>query len=103
MKHRFLILFQLAVFAGLLMLFVYGFGNADTQVEEEDLNRVKLAIQQAALECYSIEGFYPENIEYLKEHYGLYLQEELYSVRYQYVGSNLMPDTNVYWKKGESQ
>lgn len=103
MKHKFLILFQIGVFIGVILLFVYGSQTADTQLEEEDLDRVKQAIQQAALECYSIEGFYPEDIAYLKEHYGLYLQEDLYSIRYSYVGSNIMPDTNVYWKEGELQ
>lgn len=96
MKHRLMILLNLVVFIGMMLLFVYGFHNTDATMDEEDLNRVKQAVQKAALECYSIEGFYPEDVEYLVEHYGLYLQEDLYSIRYGYIGSNIMPDTNVF-------
>lgn len=96
MKHKFMILFNVMIFAGMLLLFVYGFQRTDTTMDEEDLNRVKQAVQKAALECYSIEGFYPEDVKYLEQHYGLYLQKDLYTIRYGYIGSNIMPDTNVF-------
>lgn len=96
MKHKLMILINVMIFAGMLLLFVYGFQRTDTTMDEEDLNRVKQAVQKAALECYSIEGFYPEDVEYLEQHYGLYLQKDLYTIRYGYIGSNIMPDTNVF-------
>ena len=43
---------------------------------------------------------YPSNLDYLKEHYGLILNEDLYFISYEYEGENLMPNIYVY-RKGE--
>ena len=100
MKHSIRLILQLLAFVCMLVIFAIGFQKTDTTVDEKNLDRVKQAIQKAALECYSTEGFYPEDVSYLKEHYGLYLQEDLYKVRYEYVGSNIMPEPSVYRKGG---
>ena len=34
---------------------------------------------------------YPENIEYLEEHYGIQIDRTKYVVNYQTIGSNVMP------------
>lgn len=67
-------------------------------MSKEDTKRAKEAIRKAALECYSIEGAYPEELDYLKKHYGLVIQEDKYLIRYHFIASNIMPDTDVYWK-----
>ena len=92
MKHSIRLILQLLAFVCMLVIFAIGFQKTDTTVDEKNLDRVKQAIQK--------EGFYPEDVSYLKEHYGLYLQEDLYKVRYEYVGSNIMPETSVYRKGG---
>lgn len=66
----------------------------------QDKERVQQAIQKSLIECYSCEGFYPENIEYLKEHYGLIVNEEHYFISYDYEGENIMPQIYVY-RKGQ--
>lgn len=90
------IIIQVLLFGMLLGMFFYGFHSADQGLDQEDVRRVKQAVQKAALECYSIEGSYPTDIQYLKQHYGLYIQEEKYLIRYHYIGANIMPDTDVY-------
>ena len=50
---------------------------------------------QGAVQCYALEGFYPEDLTYLKEHYGLTYDSEKYVVSYEVIGSNLMPDVSV--------
>ena len=87
---------QLLLFLGILFIMVYGFTSTDQGLGKEDTQRAKEAIQKAALECYSIEGAYPQSLEYLKKHYGLYVQESAYRIRYQYIGANTMPDMDVY-------
>lgn len=81
-------------------MLVLGFQFADRGMASEDTKRAKDAIQRAAKECYSIEGAYPKDIEYLKEHYGLFIQEDNYMIRYHYIASNILPDSDVY-RKGE--
>lgn len=89
---------QLCIFICIIGIFIFGFQNTDQQVNAQDLQRVREAVQKAALECYSIEGKYPVNVTYLETYYGLYLQKELYNVRYEFVADNIMPQTNVYGK-----
>ena len=100
MKSKIHIIFKIFIFVALILVFLFGFQSAQQGLNKGDINRVEKAIQKAALECYSIEGAYPKNLEYLKKHYGLYIQEDKYLVRYHYVASNMMPDTDVY-RKGD--
>ena len=53
------------MFVGMLGIILYGFQNTDQGLDEEDRQRAKEAIQKAALECYSIEGAYPESLDYM--------------------------------------
>ena len=69
MKHKKKMLgLQLFMFMGILVMLYYGFSTADSGLSREDAQRAKEAIQKAALECYSIEGAYPQSLEYLKQH-----------------------------------
>lgn len=98
MKLRYIVI-QGMISGLILVIFIFGFQNTQDQVGEKDLERVKEAIQKAALECYSIEGKYPREVSYLMDHYGLLLQTDLYSVRYEYIAENIMPSTNIYVKQ----
>ena len=53
------------------------------------------AVHNAALTCYAVEGAYPGDLEYLREHYGLAYDQSRYLVRYDSFGTNLMPDISV--------
>lgn len=41
------------------------------------------------------EGAYPPDVDYLKEHYGLQIDERRYTIRYMAFAENLMPDITV--------
>ena len=45
--------------------------------------------------CYAAEGAYPPSLEYLKEHYGVQIDGERYTVHYMVIADNLMPDITV--------
>ena len=45
--------------------------------------------------CYAAEGVYPPNAAYLEEHYGVQIDHTLYTVKYEVIASNLMPDITV--------
>ena len=49
--------------------------------------------------CYASEGVYPPDLEYLKDHYGVQIDEERYTVFYERFAQNLMPDITVLEKK----
>lgn len=65
------------------------------RADQEGLALAEQSVRRAAVECYALEGAYPENLDYLKERYGLAVDEARYFVDYRYVASNLMPDITV--------
>jgi hypothetical protein len=42
-----------------------------------------------------VEGMYPDDLKYLREHYNLSYNEERYIVYYRPLASNLMPSIKV--------
>ena len=53
------------------------------------------AVLNAALTCYAVEGAYPEDLEYLRENYGLAYDDSRYFVTYDAFASNLVPEIFV--------
>lgn len=62
---------------------------------EEDLRRLEEALRRGCVACYAAEGVYPPDLDYLKEHYGVQVDETRYRVYYTVDASNLMPDITV--------
>lgn len=69
-----------------------GLWSRSSGIQVESIER---AIHEAALQCYALEGYYPEDLEYLSEHYGILLDEVHYQYHYQYVGGNIRPEIKV--------
>lgn len=72
--------------------------NVHKSKESENLNILSDAIRRSAVQCYAIEGFYPPNIEFLENNYGLVVDHDKYVVSYNVFASNIMPDIDVYLK-----
>lgn len=53
------------------------------------------AIIRGAVQCYAIEGRYPESLSYLEKHYGISYDKDRFVVSYEIVGSNTMPQVSV--------
>ena len=53
------------------------------------------AVHNAALTCYAVEGAYPEDLDYLREEYGLAYDQSRYMVTYDAFASNLVPEIYV--------
>ena len=85
----------------ILYLFLYSVGAMQSRTEEDRLNALTAAIKRASVQCYAIEGRYPSSVEYLKEHYGIVIDEEKYAVFYDGFPSNLMPDITVLPLEGK--
>lgn len=47
---------------------LFYFSDRSLNEQEQDLIR---ALRQSAVQCYAVEGFYPESPEYLEESYGI--------------------------------
>jgi len=63
---------------------------------EERRVRTEEAIQRALNLCYAQEGFYPAQLDYLIDHYGIQISADQYFVYYKTIGANIRPDVSVY-------
>ena len=89
-----LFLLPLLAVAGLLV-FLASLSNLEQGRSEEDKRQLEDALRRASVACYAAEGIYPPNLDYLREHYGIQIDETRYMVVYDVFASNLMPDITV--------
>lgn len=95
MKRRLLMALAVAVLLLLPLVLSDVAGRVGEQTAAESLELIRRSLDRAVVECYALEGFYPPDLTYLKERYGISIDERLYYVDYFYLGSNLMPDITV--------
>ena len=86
-----IVLVMLVILAGVWML-VSRVGTASSGAQTQF---VVDAVHNAALTCYAVEGAYPNNLEYLRSHYGLAYDQSRYMVTYSAFASNLLPEIYV--------
>ena len=85
--------------AAALLCFATAVNSLDSGRAEEDLRQLEETVRRSCVACYAAEGVYPPSLDYLKEHYGLQIDEERYTVKYSAFAENLMPDITVLEKK----
>lgn len=86
-----------SVIVFLLLLFCFGYGvqSVANTTDKAELKTLENAVRRNVIQCYAVEGRYPENIEYLEEHYALRYDKEKYFIGYEVFGENIMPDITV--------
>ena len=83
------------VAAAALLCFATALNSLDQGRAEEDMRQLEETRRRGCVACYAAEGVYPPDLDYLKEHYGLQVDEARYTVRYSAFAENLMPDITV--------
>ena len=63
--------------------------------QAEQLRMAEESLRRAVITCYALEGRYPPDVDYLREAYGLELQDEKYIVHYHIFAENIMPEFTV--------
>ena len=97
-KEFFRSIFAPLLAAAVLLCFLAGLSGISESQSEEGRQQLEEAIHRAAVSCYAAEGFYPPNIDYLTEYYGLQIDNSRYTVDYVVFAENLMPDITVLEK-----
>ena len=90
MKKR-SILLLLAV----LLCFLMAISRLEQGANAEGKRQLEDALRRTAVACYASEGFYPPDVDYMVQHYGLQYDEDTYRVHYEIFASNLMPEITV--------
>jgi len=79
----------------LTCLFLYGLGSFGRDTMQRQQSSLENALRRDIAQCYAVEGIYPPSLAYLKEHYGLTYDTDIFYIDYQPIGSNLYPDVTV--------
>lgn len=88
-------LISVLLFLAVLFGFVYAIGETTQQTLQEQKQNLEAAVEQSLLQCYVIEGRYPEDFAYLEEHYGISYDREQFRVDYRVYGTNMRPEIDV--------
>ncbi|MDR2771741.1 MAG: hypothetical protein LBB57_06860 [Clostridiales Family XIII bacterium] len=96
------IILPIALFLIVLALFVLAVSKIAGRSENEGMHLTEESIRRAAVQCYALEGVYPVDFEYLKEHYAVRPDESKYIIYYTYTASNLMPEIDVLFANAKT-
>lgn len=100
---KFPVLLSIAAFIILFFLFYSGIGSVSETNKNKQKESLETALNRSITQCYAVEGAYPPSLSYIKEHYGLTYDENLFFVDYQPIGSNIIPDVTILVRTGGSQ
>ena len=85
--------------AALLLCFLLvGVRRVDAGYADAGKIQLEQALRRAAVACFATEGRYPPTLAYLTEHYGVQIDEARYTVFYEVVAENWMPEITVLEK-----
>ena len=85
----------LLVLALVIAGFSLGISRLETGHHQQDKALLEEVLHRTAVACFASEGFYPPNVAYMQQHYGLRYDENRFTVHYDRFASNLMPDITV--------
>ncbi len=88
------------LFAALMLWFTAALSDTAEASERTELDSVKRSVENGISLCYSIEGAYPESLEYLTSGYGVVYDRDKYIVHYECFASNIRPAVTVI-RKGD--
>lgn len=87
------------LFVAITVLFVVLMNNFGKSTLERQQESLVNAVHRDIIQCYAIEGIYPPDLEYLKDHYGLTWDPDTFFVDYEPIASNLYPDVTVMLRR----
>lgn len=96
MKRKLTRILGLLLAAAFAVAMLAGFNSLTFDSGERSLQSAETAVRRSAALCYALEGSYPQEIQYLSENYGLYLNTDKYVYHYRFLGGNLLPEIAVF-------
>lgn len=85
----------LLIFVLMIGMLVSGVNSVTRETASKEQESLQNAVIQSAVHCYSVEGAYPDSLDYLKKHYGITWNEKKYKVSYDIIAKNIRPEVKV--------
>ena len=90
------------VFVLLILFLITGVSNLNRITDSGRLESLTKAVNRSISQCYAVEGFYPRDLQYLSDYYGLTYDDNDFIIDYDYYGDNLYPYVSVMRRTGGS-
>ncbi len=87
--------FSVLFFLIVIIAFLFGISYISSTSSRDQKDILTDAVSKDIIHCYAIEGYYPPNLAYIEEHYGLTYDKSKYMVDYVPVGDNIMPSVTI--------
>ena len=84
-----------AIFVAVMVLFIAGVFSMRSQTAGRQKENLINALNRDIVYCYATEGYYPESLQYMKDHYGLTYDESRFYVDYRILAANIYPDVTI--------
>ena len=81
--------------AAAVLLILAQSGPKRAEIREEGTVAIRELVENAARQCYAVDGVYPPNLAYLEDHYGIRINKKDYFVNYDAFASNVPPSVIV--------
>lgn len=85
----------LIIFLVIFCFFIFGVNSISNTTRTKQQENLETALSRSITQCYAVEGMYPPDLDYLKNHYGLSYDEDTFFVNYQLTSSNIAPEVTV--------
>ena len=89
-KHSFSLSLLLCI-ACITAFFILTGWLSDSRLVEQE-KALNTSLERCITNCYALEGFFPPDLQYMEDHYGLSYDKSLFFVDYQPVAANIRPD-----------
>lgn len=94
---------KMALLIAIMVLAVFclykGVQKMENGQQAESVKQLDSSIRKAVLTCYATEGVYPPTVDYLKQNYGIQIDEDRFAVFYEVFGDNIMPEITIVEKQ----
>lgn len=94
-KNKISRILSLVLLLAAAALLVYGSVSASSSEDRQSLTTLETALNRDIIHCYATTGAYPESLSYIEEHYALTYDREKYTIDYQPIAKNIMPEVSV--------
>jgi hypothetical protein len=90
------LLYLILLGAAMIAAAIVSLDGISAQADQNQLEFLQNAIRRSAVQCYALEGRFPDDLFYLEDNYSLIIDRNRYIVHYEPMGGNLIPQIWVF-------
>ncbi len=90
--------YHILSFLFVFVIVCFGFYSTNQSAVDNQKKSLEQALHRGIIECYAIEGRYPESLDYLVNEYHVFYSQDDFDIDYDIIASNIMPSVKVIEK-----